>query len=300
MRIVSLLPSSTEIVCALGAERLLVGRSSECDFPPSVRALPAVMRPKLEDFFRPSSEIDARVRRVRANGESLYALDLGLLRSLRPDLLITQDLCSVCSVTEAEAAAACASAGISPRVVSLSPRTLAEVWASIGLIGASIGHVEEAKALVRSLPGGSPHLRDGGTPPRVAVVEWVDPPILAGLWANEMIESAGGRSIGPGVGEVGERTSWKEIDLRAPDLVVISPCSFGIERTRRELRKVRLPEAWKGRYPRLGCWLADEAFFSRPGPRLAEGVALIRALAAGSTPSVTLPFERWGARGTAT
>ncbi|MGI0067825.1 MAG: cobalamin-binding protein, partial [Thermoplasmata archaeon] len=127
MRVVSVLPSATEIVAELGHERDLVGRSAECDYPPTIRDRAIVMRPKVNDFSQSSDRIDARVREVRSRNESLYSLDVELLRALRPDVLLTQDLCSVCSVTEAEVAAACAVAGVTPNVVTLTPRTLQEV-----------------------------------------------------------------------------------------------------------------------------------------------------------------------------
>ncbi|HEV2520692.1 MAG TPA: cobalamin-binding protein [Thermoplasmata archaeon] len=297
MRIVSVLPSATEIVCDLGARRSLVGRSSECDYPDSVRQLPEVMRPRVDDRDRPSSEIDRRVQQVRADAQSLYDLDIELLRKLRPELLITQDLCSVCSVTEEEAARACRTAGVEPKVLSISPRTLPEVWRGIRTVGRAIGRPASADrriaAIQRTVAG-----RRGPRRARratVAIVEWIDPPILAGLWASQMASAAGLRSVGPRTGEVGERTDWAEIAERGPDLVVVSPCSFTVERTRAELGRGRAVGGLRSLAPSLGTWLADEAFFSRPGPRLAWGVALLRGLAGSDRPRVPIPFERWDA-----
>ncbi len=294
MRIVSLLPSATEIVCALGAESSIVGRSSECDYPPTVRSIPAVMGAKVEDFDRPSREIDERVRAVRGRGESLYYLDEERLRALRPDLLITQDLCSVCSVTEAEVVAACQLAGVDPRVLSLSPRNLGDVRRSIEQVGQAIGRPKEATELARGLadPGAStfPSVE---ARPRVAVVEWVDPPILAGLWSPDMIERAGGAPVGPGSGEVGLRTDWPELYRRAPDLVVVSPCSFSVDRTMRELEPPKAASGLARLAPRLGTWVADEAFFSRPGPRLALGVRLLIGLLGRTEPRLPLAYRRW-------
>jgi len=202
VRIVSLLPSATEMVVALGRGKNLVGRSSECDFPPSVRGLPAVMRPRAWDGDRPSAEIDYRVRSTRSAGESLYVLDIPLLARLRPDVILTQDLCGVCSVTDAEVAAACRLAGVDPQIVSLTPRTLAEVADTIEAVGRAIGAPIAGRRLgatLRSRPAPpSPSKR-----PLVAVVEWLDPPILAGLWTPEIIERSAPGRVRSGTGPHG-------------------------------------------------------------------------------------------------
>ena len=300
MRIVSLLPSATEIVCALGEERALVGRSCRVRFPP-VDPDPArghaaqgrgLRSPVLGDRRPgPSGAFEGR-EPVLPRPRSLADVAPGPPHHPGPLLGLLRDRIG-------GRPGACRSAGISPRVLSLSPRTLSEVRASILDVGAAIGRTEEAKALVRELPAAEASVdrRDLGVPANVAVVEWGDPPILPGLWTKGMVEAAGGRSVGPGDGEVGERTTWPEIDRRKPDLVVVSPCSFGVARTRRELLEAPGARGWDRRTLPLGRWIADEAFFSRPGPRLAEGVALIRSLLTGAAPSVSLSFERWVERG---
>ena len=280
MRVISVLPSATEIVHALGHGRELVGRSSECDFPSDVRALPAVMRPRTLDADRPSRAIDERVRSARSRHESLYELDLDLLRSLRPDLLLTQNLCSVCSVTEEEVADACARAGVRPRDVSLAPTNHTEVWTSFEEVGRALSDANAGDVLARSCRArAEPSPGSGAT---VAVVEWVDPPILAGLWTPDIITAAGGRPIGPGTGEPGARTTWDNLVRVRPDLVIVSPCSFSVDRTTRELdTNPKLRAAIRSLGPRLGTFVADEAYFSRPGPRLADGIDLVRALLRG-------------------
>ena len=190
MRVVSLLPSATEIVCALGHPADLVGRSAECDHPAEVRSLPVVMAARAWDGAAPSAVIDARVRAARGRGESLYSLDVPLLRELRPDLLLTQDLCGVCSVTGSEVDAACAEAGIRPTVVSLTPRSLDEVWNSIETVGVALEDLEAGIRLAGELRRRSA-FRPADDPPIVAVLEWLDPPILAGLWTPDMILRAG-------------------------------------------------------------------------------------------------------------
>ena len=293
MRVVSVLPSATETVCRLGHGEDLVGRSSECDFPPGVERLPAVMRPRTLDAHRPSREIDARVRTVRGSGESLYDLDVPLLRRLAPDLLITQDLCRVCSVTEAEAVAACESAGVRPRFLSLSPTHLDGVWAAVQDIAHALADDESGERLAASLRERVRPVSRRSPPPRVAVVEWLDPPILAGLWAPEMIVTAGGEPVGAAPGGAGVRTSWSALAAEPPDLLVLSPCSFSVPRTRQELELPELAASVSSVEAPRGTFLADEAYFSRPGPRLADGVELLRHLIGGSPFDPVLPLERW-------
>ncbi len=281
MRVVSLLPSATEIVCALGHRADLVGRSAECDYPLSVRSLPVVMRPRTWDADAPSRTIDERVRAVRSDGESLYELDLDRLRQLEPEIVLTQDLCGVCSVTDREVEEACRIADVSPRIVSLTPRTLDEVWTSVETVARALGDPAAGSRLRR-------RLRDRARPSRpraglrVAVVEWLDPPILAGLWAPDQVRAAGAFAIGPGPGEVGMRTTWEDLRRATPDLLVLSPCSFSVERSRRELDVPRLASLVDRVAAPGGTFVADEANFSRPGPRLADGVDLLRALVGGA------------------
>lgn len=294
MRVVSVLPSATEIVFALGHGSELVGRSAECDYPAAVASLPVVMRPRTWDADRPSREIDARVQRVRRAKRSLYELDIELLRSLEPDLLLTQDLCGVCSVTEAEVAAACAQADVAPRIVSLTPRTLADVWLSVETVARALSDPGRGRELARALRARVAPERAPARPPRVAVVEWLDPPILAGLWVPDMVRAAGGSSRGTRPGRPGVRSQWAELAREPPDLVVLSPCSFSVERTRRELRSPELTRSVEFVHAPAGVFVADEAYFSRPGPRLADGVDLLRHLIRGVPWSPPMPVERLG------
>ncbi|MGP8072918.1 MAG: cobalamin-binding protein [Thermoplasmata archaeon] len=278
MRVVSVLPSATETVFALGHGPELVGRSSECDFPPAARSLPAVMRPRTSDADSSSAAIDRRVRSARAEDESLYVVDVPLLRTLRPDLFLTQDLCGVCSITGPELQSACEEAGVRPEIVSLSPHNLEEVWWSVETVGRALGDPAAGEALAATLRYRA-RPTSVVTAARVAVVEWLDPPILAGLWAPDMVRSAGGIPIGPRSGEPGITTSWAALAAERPDLVVLSPCSFSVERTRKELEEIALQsQVAHCRGATLGTYVADEAYFSRPGPRLAEGVELLRHL----------------------
>ncbi|MEM0129726.1 MAG: cobalamin-binding protein [Thermoplasmata archaeon] len=291
MRVVSLLPSATEIVAALGHAGDLVGRSAECDYPPEIRSRRVVMRPKVDDFEKDSASIDARVREVRSRDESLYAIDLDALRSLRPDLLLTQDLCSVCSVTEHEVVRACARSGVSPRIVSLRPTRLGEVWESVRTVARALGDEPAADRLLESVG-----VRASAAPPsgrRVAVVEWVDPPIVAGLWTPDIVACAGGLPYGAVPGKPGERTRWDTIVRDAPDLVVLSPCSFSVDRCRLEIARSDAGPALDSLASSGEVVLADEAYFSRPGPRLADGVGLIRRLLEGGPCTGPMPVRRW-------
>lgn len=293
MRVVSVLPSATEIVYALGHGSELVGRSAECDFPTEAGRLPVVMRPRTLDSDRPSREIDRRVREARGRGESLYELDIGLLHLLAPDLLLTQDLCSVCSVTESEVAEALTRAGVAPRVVSLTPRTLEEVWTTFGTIAGALRDPNAGARLVRSARERTGFSLGTHALRRVAVVEWVDPPILAGLWTPDIVRAAGGIPIGPASGAPSERTSWEKLAEERPDLVILSPCSFTVSRTRSELGDPEVRRGVARLTPALGTYVADEAYFSRPGPRLAEGVRLVRDLLREAPPERPMPVERW-------
>jgi len=292
MRVVSLLPSATEIVFALGHGSELVGRSVDCDFPDAARALPVVMHPRAWDYDAPSSVIDERVRRARSSGESLYELDVERLRELRPDLLLTQDLCGVCSVTEREVGEACQRAGIRPEVVSLTPRTLEEVWRSVDAVGRALGDPAAGARLSRTLRTRSQR-QPSPTRPRVAVIEWLDPPILAGLWTPDIVEGAGGQPIGPNAGDPAARTTWPAIVASDVDLLLLSPCSFSVDRSRGELEARPLASLVDGVRASYGTFVADEAYFSRPGPRLADGVELVRSLLARSTGPH--PMEVWRA-----
>ncbi len=293
MRVVSLLPSGTEIVTSLGHGPDLVGRSAECDFPPTIRDRAIVMRPRTRDDERSSREIDERVRSRRAKGESLYELDMDLLRRLRPDVLVTQDLCGVCSVTEPEVRAACAEAGVSPQIISLTPTNLEAVWDSIATVADAIGDRPAGVRLARELRQRTRAPARRSTGPKVAIVEWLDPPILAGLWAPDIVRIAGGTSVGPPRGAPGARTTWAELAALAPELVILSPCSFSVDRTRREILRAGLDGELGKLSPSLGVYLADEAYFSRPGPRLADGVELVRAILTGQPLPRPMPVRRW-------
>jgi len=235
------------------------------------------MAPRRWDSDAPSGAIDARVTAARGRGESLYTLDAELLRELQPELLLTQDLCGVCSVTGPEVDAACATAEVRPAIVSLTPRSLGDVWDSIETVATALQDPDAGVRLAEELRARTQRRESPGGL-RVAVLEWLDPPIVAGLWTPEMITAAGGVPVGASARVPGVRTEWAQVARERPDLVVVSPCSFTVERTRRELSDPVLRTALDRISPSLGTYIADEAYFSRPGPRLADGVDLVRHL----------------------
>lgn len=296
-RIVSLLPSLTEIVCALELRGALVGRSHECDFPDGVEALPVLTRPKL-DAAAPSRAIDARVRDLVERGLSVYRVDAERLRDLAPDVILTQDHCEVCaaSLPDVEAALAEWSEG-APRVVSVAPRRIADVLSSFSHVAAELGVPEAGHGLAARVLSGmeeiAAHGQGAGSRPRVACLEWIDPPMGAGNWMPELVAMAGGEPL---FGEAGEHSpwiTWPELTAADPDVLVIVPCGFSMARTRTELASV--PEIAELRAVREGrAAIADgNAFFNRPGPRLLESLAILAEI----VHPARFPARRDGRRG---
>src|SRR5258708_20795415 len=239
MRIVTLLPSATEIVCALGFEGELVGRSHECDFPPSVARLPALTEAK----FNPegtSAEIDQRVKKIVADALSVYRVDAPKLRELHPDVIVTQSQCEVCAVSERDVEAAVAEfLGARPRIVSLAPYALDDVFSDMQRVADSLDAPARGVDLVAKLRArlekisGIP--RNTAHRPKVAIIEWIDPLMAAGNWMPPLVEMAGGANL---FGTAGEHSPWMKFeDLAAkdPDLILISPCGFNMDRAPQDL-----------------------------------------------------------------
>jgi iron complex transport system substrate-binding protein len=270
VRICSLLPSATEIVGALGLADFLVGRSEECDFPAEVERLPVVTAARIDTTAIGSLEIDRAVREALADGRSLYALDEALIDALEPDVILTQDLCAVCAVSSDEVSRLC---GIDAEVVSLDPRGIAGIEESVLALAGRLGVSERGSAVVASMEetiAGVRELTAGRPRPRAFVAEWLDPPFAAGHWVPEMVEAAGGREVLGVAGQASFPTTWGEVLECSPELVVLAPCGFDASRT---VRGADLPE--------LGCRVVAvdaNAYFSRPAPRVAEGVVQLAHL----------------------
>lgn len=281
MRIVSLLPSATEIVCALGLEDRLVGVTHECDYPPSVARLPRVTR-TLIPTDAPSGEIDRLVHERMRSVRALYTLDLPVLRELEPDLIVTQTLCDVCAVAEDEVRAAACALPNGPRVINLEPVTLQEVFAAMREVARAAGIEETGERVLRNLadrvaavvarPKAVRHR------PRVALLEWLDPPFSCGHWNPELVRLAGGVE---GLGREGARSralDWEEVLAWAPEIVCIACCGFSVERTVSDLPLLDRVAGWAD-VPAVRAgrvYVTDGGqYFSRPGPRLVDSLEIL-------------------------
>lgn len=285
-RVVSLLPSATEIVARLGCAAQLVGISHECDFPPEICGLPVLTRSRLADGGS-SRAIDAAVRAVIDQALSLYAVDAEALRRARPDVVLTQDLCEVCAVSLDDVRAAVARLAEREQIqlVSLSPTRLQDVLADIERVAAVIAVPERGRAvraeLQARIDGIAARARAAvaalGRRPRVVSIEWLDPLMLGGTWMPELIELAGGQAVGARAGEAAPTVSVDELVALAPEVVVIKPCGFSSERTLAERELIeRVILASLG--PEVRVVVSDgNAYFNRPGPRLVESLEVLAA-----------------------
>ncbi|MGB9382944.1 cobalamin-binding protein [Candidatus Binatus sp.] len=281
-RIVTLLPSATEIVCALGFEAQLVGRSHECDFPASVVRLPALTEPK----FNPegtSAEIDQRVKKIVGDALSVYRVDAAKLRELRPDLIVTQSQCEVCAVSEREVEAAVAEwLGARPKIVSLAPYALDDIFSDMQRVADALDAQARGTELVGVLRARLSKIADkarvASERPRVATIEWLDPLMAGGNWMPTLVEMAGGVNL---FGTAGEHSPWMKFDELAaknPDLILISPCGFDMDRAAQDLPALTNRAEWARlkavRERRV--FIADgNQYFNRPGPRIAESLEIL-------------------------
>ncbi len=294
MRIVSLLPAATEILYALGAGNCVVGVTHECDYPPEAKSKPALIRPRVDPAAAPA-EIDRQVREMVARGESLYAVDAEQLIGLAPDLIVTQDLCHVCAASPQDLASALARLPpqSSPRVLTFTPHGIADVCEGIRQIGEAAGRASEAQALANQLAQGVAsveHSAAGATHrPGVLCLEWFDPPYVAGHWVPEMVRLAGGTDLFGREGQPSFPLGWRQILDAQPEVIVLMPCGYGLEGTLETWRSIRLPPGWddlpavkSGRVFAVDA----NAYLSRPGPRLAEGLRLLANLL---HPEIALP-----------
>ncbi len=278
MRIVSLLPSATEIVFALGLGDDLVGVSFECDHPPEARTKPIVSGTALPDAPMTAAEIDTAVREHLRGGEPIYTLDRMRIQAARPDVILAQDLCEVCAVPSGAVEDALEVLGCRAEVVSLDPTGLDDVIACVERVGATVGRVDEARALADALHARVHAVRelvaDRGRRP-VLALEWSDPPFNAGHWVPEMIDAGGGTPVLARAGARSRELTWSEIEAvdGAPLIVVFMPCGYSLEATVAEGRElVRRPELARADQ----VWaVAGDAYFSRPGPRVVDGVELV-------------------------
>ena len=290
MRICSFLPSATEIIAELGLLDSLVGVSEECRWPAEVVRLPVVTAARIDPSELSSLEIDHAVRAALREGRSLYVVDAELVAELAPDVIVTQDLCAVCAVSSGELASACP---VGAEVISLDPRTFGEVADSIRLLGARLGVAESGHEVADGMSATVEEVAAGvrGRPRRrVFFAEWLEPPFCAGHWLPEMVEMAGGVDVLGRRGQPSFATSWEIVFSLEPELVVVGPCGFGAEEAAARASEIDWPVA--------AVAVDSDGYYSRPGPRLADGVRQLAHLfhpAAASDPALpVIPLARSG------
>jgi len=280
-RIVSLLPSSTEIICALGLRECLVGVSHECDYPADVIGLPVLTEPKLDPHAM-SGAIEARVRELVQEGLGIYRINTDTLRALHPDLIITQDQCHVCAVSlpEVEEAVRCMlSPGV--KVISLQPQRLGDIWEDIRQVASATGQEDAGEELLKGLKRRLWRLEQKTRHlprPRVACIEWFDPLIAAGNWVPELINIAGGEYALAEVGEHSTTLTWDSLSQYQPDVIILMPCGFKISQTQAELPAFTANSHWQG-LPAVQnnkVFIVDgNAYLNRSGPRIVDSVEIL-------------------------
>ena len=291
MRICSLVPGATEVVALLGLSNDLVGISHECDYPETIRHAPVVVQPTVDSAVMDSAAIDRQVRAQASSGQTLYELNRQALIDARPDVILAQDVCHVCAVTAHQLEQAIATLPLRPQILTLDPRSLQAVIHDVERIGQALGEPARGRVLADSL---SSRLRTAESRlrslprPRVLCLEWLSPLYIAGHWVPEMVEIAGGQDVLGSSGQPSRRVSWQEVHAAAPQIVILMPCGFSIERTIAELHHLyRTDHDWSqqlSRWPKT--YIVDaSSYFSRPGPRLVDGVELLGDIVSGAVPA---------------
>lgn len=281
-RIVSLIASATEIACALGLEDQLVGRSHECDYPPSIARLPVCTAPKF-DIHGSSRDIDQRVKSLLQDATSVYRVDVDLLKNLKPDVILTQTQCEVCAVSQKDVDdALCNWLGRKPIVVSLAPTELADVWTDIQRAAAALGVEQRGQELVQRLEARMSELarknQHANLRPTVVCLEWLDPLMAAGNWMPELVELAGGVNL---LGQAGKHSpwmAWNDLVLADPEVIVALPCGYDLAKTRAEMVSLTSRPDWSTlRAVQTGrVYITDgNQYFNRPGPRLVESLEIL-------------------------
>ncbi len=281
MRVVSLLPSATEMVHFAGAGDTLVGVTHECDYPPGVDKLPHLTSSFIDQENMSSAEIDAAVGQHLTDDDSIYGLDVDLLEELAPDLIVTQGLCEVCSVSLNLVERVAEGLSIQPQIFSTDPTSLREVLEDTVAVGELIGRGEETRRKVASLEEKLAQIEatvSGLDRTSVGCIEWLDPPFSAGHWVPEMVRLAGGEELFADPGERSMRLTWERIFDADPDVIVMMPCGFDAARALQEAQHLPELNGWEGlsavRNGRV--WAVDaNSYFSRPAPRLVDGVEIL-------------------------
>jgi len=281
MRIVSLIPSGTEIVCALGYHEYLVGISHECDFPLEIRHLPVCTKPRL-NADTSSLEIDKSVKSLLLNSLSIYAINENVLKELKPDVIITQSQCDVCAVSLADVELVLQKKiGLDPKIISLQPQKLSDIWEDINLIAKSFGVAKKGLSLTNQIKNNIENLessQNSKIEPTVACVEWITPLMFAGNWVPEMVEIAGGKDL---FGRTGMHSDWSTYDMLFkydPEKIIFMPCGFNINKTLEEMKIITDMPNWKNlkAVKTENVFITDgNQYFNRPGPRILDSIKIL-------------------------
>jgi iron complex transport system substrate-binding protein len=275
MRIVSLVPHATELLFALGAGPEVVGVTHECDFPPAAADLPQVTRDVLPAGLG-AAEIDTAVRERTQEGEAIYELDQALLARLEPELIVTQALCPVCAVSYDEVAKLAKTLSCKPQVIALDPKTLGETLGDVRTLAQATDRREQGEALVANIASRIDRVKlavRAQPRPRVAALEWLDPVFVAGHWMPQLIELAGGEDVLGLPGEPSQTVSWEELAATQPDVMVVMPCGYDAPRARAEA--ITYAQELADVNAKQVVAVNASAYYSRPGPRLIEGLELL-------------------------
>ncbi len=284
MRIASLLASATEIVYALGLGDQLVAISHECDYPPEALGKPRISRPRFDPSGLSSGAIDGAVRRAMADHGAVYLLDGERLRDARPDVILTQAVCQVCAVPTSLAQDAARVLGNGAKVISLDAHTVGDILQTIHQVAAAAGVPERADRVVAALEARLGRVRravEGLDRPGVLAIEWLDPPFVPGHWVPEMIELAGGRCLSGTAGRPSRQVSWDDLARLDPDVLVVMPCGFGLDQSRREAEThgERLAAVAPRALASGRAFVVDgSSYFNRSGPRVVDGIEMVAAL----------------------
>jgi len=281
-RIVSLIASATEIVCALGFEDFLVGRSHECDYPLGVQQLPACSEPKF-NIHGTSREIDDRVKLIVRDSLSVYRIDTEKLKALKPDIIITQDHCEVCAVSLKDVQeAVCDWFESEVKIVSLRPNALADVWQGIRQIADALGHPDRAEKLIKRcqerMSAMVEKTKSLHQEQSVVCIEWIEPLMCAGNWVPELVGMAGGRDLLGKSGEHSPWMSWEQLQEANPDIIIVMPCGWDMERIRQEMPVLMKKPGWHQlkAVRQNKVYLTDgNQYFNRPGPRLVDSLEIL-------------------------